>query len=351
MLMEKLSLLVFSRNDIDKAIDLISDMYQFSDEIVLIDSSDEPKRRALLRWKQRKRLYKLRIIHAIALGYPDPLRMYALKQCSNDWILLVDTDERISRRLKDRLKSVISAASYPAFAIKRYEQVRGEHLGEFYTWQIRLFRKSRVLFRGYIHEQPLVKGTIGKLEDGYYMKHIEGLRTPSHYGRMEMFDRLSYAQFNERMMELLAKGLVKRKEEAERTALGRVLRAMLLLYQKMGLKDPDSEIGTIDYLTMYLLMDMGYMRMEHNLSRDRIFGTIRTRIRQVRGISAEKRTEAGREIFEIAKKINNVGIIKYLGLDDPRIVARLNERYRGKPQGIDLFIGLLKEKYRNERGK
>ena len=101
---EKLSLLVFSRNDIPKALSLIEDMYDYVDDIVLIDSSDSTKHKRLIDEKKDREFEKLRIFYSVAFGYPDPLRMYAIRKCKHKWIMLIDTDERISPALKKNLK-------------------------------------------------------------------------------------------------------------------------------------------------------------------------------------------------------------------------------------------------------
>ena len=44
-----------------------------------------------------------------------------------------------------------------------------------------------------------------------------------------------------------------------------------------------------------------------------------------------------------------MGVTRYLGLDDPKVVERLNKKYRNKKQGVDLLISLLREKYMKSR--
>lgn len=95
--MQKLSVLIFSKNDAHKAIGLIEDIYGIADEIVLVDSSESAQRNTILNAKRRNKLGKLRVFYAVALGYPDPLRMYALSKCKNEWVLLIDTDENSPR--------------------------------------------------------------------------------------------------------------------------------------------------------------------------------------------------------------------------------------------------------------
>ena len=95
--MQRLSVLIFSRNDVDKALDLIQDLYKIASEIILMDSSNKEGKERLLKRKEKLELGKVRIFNVVALGYPDPLRMYALAKCKNEWVLLIDTDELYMR--------------------------------------------------------------------------------------------------------------------------------------------------------------------------------------------------------------------------------------------------------------
>ena len=118
--MADFSLLIFSRNDIDEALGLIRDMYKVSQEIVILDGSDESEHARLVKEKKRQCLDKLKIHKVVALGYPDPLRMYGLSKCSNEWVFLIDTDERISSEFKSNIREILGRGA-DAFAIKRYE--------------------------------------------------------------------------------------------------------------------------------------------------------------------------------------------------------------------------------------
>ena len=165
----KLSVLIFSRNDIKEALELIEDVYGIADDIVLVDSSDNNLHKRLLSSRAKLGLRKLRIFYTIPIGYPDPLRMYALKKCRYEWVLLLDTDERLSGRGKEDVKELISNTDASAFAIKRYEEFSGKAPGAFFTWQQRLFRKTDVRFRGIVHERPEVNGIVEKAPDDFYI--------------------------------------------------------------------------------------------------------------------------------------------------------------------------------------
>ncbi len=182
----------------------------------------------MLRKMKAKGPANLKVYRVPALGYPDPLRMYGLSKCKNEWVFLVDTDERLCESFKEDLSSIIKRKC-DAFAIRRYELVSSEGRGNVFTWQTRLFRKSKVLYKGLLHEQPIVSGVTEKLEEPYHLEHRNELRTKSaaEYSQIERFDRLSYGMYNERMLEYLAKISVKDSAQVRSTLRGRIVLSVL----------------------------------------------------------------------------------------------------------------------------
>ena len=65
--MQKFSLLIFSKNDVDQALELVSEMFGLADDIVLMDASSDAEKRRL---KAAARHYsrKLRVFDVVALG-------------------------------------------------------------------------------------------------------------------------------------------------------------------------------------------------------------------------------------------------------------------------------------------
>ncbi len=154
--MEKLTVMTFTKNYIKNALELIQWMYDVADEFILVDSSNKENRELLASEKKRLKLNKLKVYTAPALGYPDPLRMYAISKCTSNWVTLLDSDERFPPKLKKDVKGIITKTDCDAFAIKRYETIAKKNAEKFFTWQIRLFKRDKVSFTGLRHEQGLV---------------------------------------------------------------------------------------------------------------------------------------------------------------------------------------------------
>ena len=341
---EKLSVLIFSRNDADDALSLINDIYKVADDIVLVDSSDRKRHKKLVASKKRLALGKLRIFYAVPLGYPDPLRMWALKKCRYGWVLLLDTDERLSKYGKDNVKELISSSHSGAFAIKRYENYTGRSLGSFFTWQLRLFRKNAVVFRGIVHEQAQVDGVVEKTSDKFYIGHFKHLRGRAsfQYGKMSMFDRMSYEMAKDRLMEYLNKIVVPREGSVGGARSGKVLRGLLDAYRRLRLKRSDEELSDIDYLIFFSLVDMGYRIKEGKFGE--LFKIYAERKDYMKHFN-ENKGMPQKEAFEISKKIYEVGLIRFLELDRESTIKKLNKKYENSKGGISLTIELLRLRY------
>jgi hypothetical protein len=283
--MQKLSALIFSKDDIEKAVDLIEGIYSIADEIVIIDSSNKRQKTMLLNVKNRLKLRKVRIFHAVALGYPDPLRMYALSKCRNAWVLLIDTDERLSRGLKHDIRKIILNPGCVAFDIKRYEGVNG---GAF-TWQTRLFRRTEVEFRGLLHEHAIVNGSVQRLTSAdYYMEHRNELMKHN-----KMYEQRDYTD--------------------------------------MRMFDAHPVLAYLPDIYLFLTsFSTDFLRSAEMLRKKRKEWTARSDHEEIR---------------EIGHVINKVGIIRFLGLEDDKVIEYLNRKYGNKQQGVQLLIRLLKNKY------
>ncbi len=341
-------MLIFSRNDVKDALKLIGDMHDVADEIVLVDSSDKKMHSALISEKKREGFDKLRIFYTVPIGYPDPLRMYALKKCRYRWVLLLDTDEMLSDYGRREIKGRIADTSASAFAVKRHENYTGKSLGNFFTWQVRLFRKDRVEFRGIVHEQPIVRGDTEKLPEDFFIGHLTSLkgRSSSEYRKMEMFDRMSYGVARERMMDYFNKMFLPEHGNIRDTMLGKLLDRWQRTYEAIIGKGDDDELNWFDYMVFFALVDTGYRIKERRpLGILEIYPGRKEYINRIMAPGDRDQEE----IFGISKIINTIGIIKYLKLDSEKTIERLNRKYAGVAGGTDLLIKLLEERY--EKGK
>ncbi|WP_243679487.1 glycosyltransferase [Vulcanisaeta souniana] len=159
---------------------LLDNVVDIVDEVVVVDgySSDDTVEIA--------KSYGARVFQRKPRGgYVEPDRMFAIRQCNNDWVLYLDTDERLNTRLRRDLKEIIDKAiknNYSAVMINRYNYhiKSGNFIFDagFPDPQIRIFNKYRVEYKGIIHEFPKVHGRIMKLAPEYAIIHLVNDLTP-----------------------------------------------------------------------------------------------------------------------------------------------------------------------------
>jgi hypothetical protein len=334
---------------------MIEDLYGTVDDIVLIDSSDKAERDKLDRMKKKKKWTKLRIFYVVPLGFVEMYRPYGLSKCKNDWVLFLCADERISDQLKSDIIGIINNTKYAAFNANRFENVNErESKSNFFTFQIQLFRKSMVRYKGIVDERPEVNGETGMLDSSkYYVRHVTELmrhKSNEYYIPSNIFKKyecMSYADFNEKILANYARARGKSITDISNRGSWKLAKAVLHAYEKAGFKKPEQEISPFDYFMYDFMRNVGYslkMKSVHDLTIALPFSlkTIKVRSR----LKSEKDHERA---FKISRIITKDGIVKFLGLDDESVLMRLNKKYKDNAEGlagISLLAHLLDERYK-----
>lgn len=102
-----ISTLIFSKDDTIEAIDTLNEVYEFSDEVVLIDQSSSKNKKLLLEEKERKHLTKLKVFNTLPFGYVGPIFKYGENKCTSKWILMLDTDEKPNSNFKKNIREFL----------------------------------------------------------------------------------------------------------------------------------------------------------------------------------------------------------------------------------------------------
>lgn len=339
----KLSAIIFSRNDIDDALLLIKDIYNICDEIVIIDQSDYKKHRILINKKNKNRLSKLKIFYSIALGDPAPLRMWGLNKCRGEWIILLDTDERLNQKMKNNIKTIIKTNKYNAFAIRRNEYfMQKKQNSKGFTYQVRLYKKNKTYYKGLTHEFPIINGKIGKLEKKYFINHyINYTKRPREYGKLNKFQfRMNYKTMNYEIIDNLYKFLLLQRNNH----IIKIINFIIICYEKIGLKKQNQELSNIDYFIFNYIKSIGFSKRINN--KMNIIPNFKANINLLKRINKWRNEEDAEENFEISKIINSIGLIKFLNFDKDSTIKNLIKKYKNKEHGIDLLIYLLKQEIR-----
>lgn len=135
----------------------------FADEIMVVDSFSTDKTVEIA--KQYTSFILQRKYDTPALQ-----KNWAIPQANNEWILLLDADERVSQELKDEVIKIINSNPQEvAFWIYRSNQFMGKSI-KYSGWQgdkvIRLFKKTHCKYNNkLVHEEIETQGKIGFLKN------------------------------------------------------------------------------------------------------------------------------------------------------------------------------------------
>lgn len=135
---------------------------KFCDEIIVIDANSKDKTIEIAK------KYNARIFNFEPEDFAGS-RNLGLQKAISDWILYIDTDERVSSLLAREIKKQIKDTKFSAFKLKRKNFYLGNHQWPHIEKLERLFRKDKLKgWYGKVHESPSVEGKVGELEGFVY---------------------------------------------------------------------------------------------------------------------------------------------------------------------------------------
>ncbi|MCQ2009521.1 glycosyltransferase family 2 protein [Sporolactobacillus sp. STSJ-5] len=149
MINNKISVLINTFNE-EQNIRNCLESVKWADEIIVVDMYSEDTTVSIARE------YTDKIYFFERMGYADPARQFALEKSSNEWILVVDADELIVNKLKDRLFNIANKDNYDVVWIPRKNYFFGKPLkatgwGPLQDKQCRFFKKQFMNYTNQIH--------------------------------------------------------------------------------------------------------------------------------------------------------------------------------------------------------
>ncbi len=131
----------------------------WADEVVVADMASTDGTREIAA------SFNARVIDMPLAPIVEPVRNLAISQCTSEWILIVDADERIPAKLATYLQALTGKAQAVAYAVPRRNFFLGEWLehGFWPDYQTRFFRKGAVVWSDLVHELPAINGKFDSL--------------------------------------------------------------------------------------------------------------------------------------------------------------------------------------------
>ena len=185
----KLSVTVITKNEADHITAALASV-RWADEIVVVDSESTDHTVALARQVTD------RVVVRPWAGYVAQ-KNFAAALASNDWILSLDADERITPALAEEIRATLASPAHQAYRMPRVTW----HLGRWIRttdWypddQLRLYDRRHAKWTGqYVHEAVTVEGTVGRLHGeiqhfayGNISEHLETIDRYTTYAARQM---------------------------------------------------------------------------------------------------------------------------------------------------------------------
>lgn len=159
--MAKYSIYVIAYND-EPNMRACLESVGWADELIVVDSHSTDKTAAI------SREFTDKVYQVDFKGFGD-LRNQALSYCSHDWVLSLDSDERMTPELREEIQRVLDRGpEADAYFVPRKNYFLGrwiKHCGWYPDYrQPQLFRKSRFRYRDeVVHESFDCDGPVGYL--------------------------------------------------------------------------------------------------------------------------------------------------------------------------------------------
>ncbi len=161
MIMKKVTVVILTKNDEANILDCLESVEDF-DEILVIDDKSTDRTLEIV----KKVSPNIKIFQHVLDGDFASHRNFALKKVTNEWVLFVDSDERVSGELLKEIKS--ASEDNDGYLIKRKDVLWGKKLFFGETANIKLLRLGKIdsgEWVGKVHEKWKVNGRVIELKN------------------------------------------------------------------------------------------------------------------------------------------------------------------------------------------
>lgn len=156
-----ISVVLVNLNEAGKLERCFKSLKGFVDETVVLDLGSRDRSIAVCKE------FGAKVFEHPFVSFVEKVRNFAVSKAGGDWILVLDPDEMIGEKLKDRLKQIIDEDKFTAVNIPRKNIFFGKWIAHTNWWpdkHVRFFKKGVISWNDEIHEYPKVSGKILNLE-------------------------------------------------------------------------------------------------------------------------------------------------------------------------------------------
>jgi glycosyltransferase involved in cell wall biosynthesis len=162
----KLSIVIITKNEEKFIFDALKSAV-FADEVVILDSGSEDQTCNIAK------KIGARVEQQSWLGF-GAQKNKAVELADNDWVFVLDADERITLELQDEIISTLKNPQFDGYRIARLNNFFGKYIktcGLYPDYSIRLFNKNKGKFNDVaVHESVQINGRVLSLKN--HMIHL-----------------------------------------------------------------------------------------------------------------------------------------------------------------------------------
>ena len=164
---------------------------EFADEILILDSDSTDDT-----CKIAKQL-GARVENQVWLGF-GPQKNRAVDLATNDWVFVLDSDERISPKLRSEIQITLNNPSSDGYFVARLNNFFGKNIktcGLYPDYSIRLFNRAKGRFNDVpVHESVQIDGEVDKLKN--HMIHLAYRSVDEFVAKQRQYSLLSNRKKN-----------------------------------------------------------------------------------------------------------------------------------------------------------
>lgn len=161
---------------------------KWAQEIIIVDSNSTDQTLKIAQ------LYTTKIYQHKFDGYGNQ-KQFGLNQCTQPWILVLDSDEQLSLNLQAEIQSLVTPTAMSKF--KGYEMPRellflGHRIRTAggVDFPLRLFQKGYGKFNGApVHERLVIEGKVGRLQG--WLRHNSYLTLESYFEKLDRYTSIA----------------------------------------------------------------------------------------------------------------------------------------------------------------